>query len=194
MAPWGDKQMPGVLKAVLVAVQVYAFYYACISAYTIRLHAVNEYGRIIHEFDPWSLHPPPGRTALPRARARVDPVGRARTAGGSTRAAPGRASASGGERFAARDNAAGSRARLRRWRSLCRAGLLRRACSRRFNFRATKYLWENGWTEFFHWYDHMSWYPLGRPVGTTIYPGMQITSVREPRGARAHRVLAACAQ
>ena len=23
----------------------------------------------------------------------------------------------------------------------------------------------------------MSWYPLGRPVGTTIYPGMQITSV-----------------
>ena len=25
--------------------------------------------------------------------------------------------------------------------------------------------------------DYMSWYPLGRPVGTTIYPGMQITSV-----------------
>eukprot|EP00960_Hanusia_phi_P014098 414937-Hanusia_phi.AAC.6 len=23
----------------------------------------------------------------------------------------------------------------------------------------------------------MSWYPIGRPVGTTIYPGMQITSV-----------------
>ena len=23
----------------------------------------------------------------------------------------------------------------------------------------------------------MSWYPLGRPVGTTIYPGMQITAV-----------------
>ena len=23
----------------------------------------------------------------------------------------------------------------------------------------------------------MSWYPLGRPVGTTIYPGMQIISV-----------------
>ena len=23
----------------------------------------------------------------------------------------------------------------------------------------------------------MSWYPLGRPVGTTIYPGMQFTSV-----------------
>ena len=98
MAPWPDQQMPGVLKAALVAAQLYAFFFACMSAYTIRLHAENEYGRIIHEFDPW------------------------------------------------------------------------------FNFRATKYLWENGWTKFFHWYDHESWYPLGRPVGTTIYPGMQITS------------------
>jgi hypothetical protein len=25
---------------------------------------------------------------------------------------------------------------------------------------------------FFKWFDHESWYPLGRPVGTTIYPGM----------------------
>lgn len=54
MAPWSDRKMPGVLKAALVAAQVYAFYYAASSAYTIRLHAVNEYGRIIHEFDPWS--------------------------------------------------------------------------------------------------------------------------------------------
>jgi dolichyl-diphosphooligosaccharide--protein glycosyltransferase len=68
-------------------------------AYTIRLHAINTYGRVIHEFDPW------------------------------------------------------------------------------FNFRATKYLADNGLYEFFHWFDHESWYPLGRPVGTTIYPGMQITAV-----------------
>ena len=46
-----------------------------------------------------------------------------------------------------------------------------------FNFRATQYLHMNGWTKFFHWYDYMSWYPLGRPVGTTIYPGMQISAV-----------------
>ena len=64
-----------------------------------RLYAINTYGRVIHEFDPW------------------------------------------------------------------------------FNFRATKYLADNGWYEFFHWFDHKSWYPLGRPVGTTIYPGMQITAV-----------------
>mmetsp|Transcript_20649 Transcript_20649/g.43399 ORF Transcript_20649/g.43399 Transcript_20649/m.43399 type:complete len:811 (-) Transcript_20649:77-2509(-) len=73
--------------------------YFCSSAYHIRCHAINEYGPIIHEFDPW------------------------------------------------------------------------------FNMRATQYLADNGWTEFFHWFDHRSWYPLGRPVGTTIYPGMQITSV-----------------
>ena len=46
-----------------------------------------------------------------------------------------------------------------------------------FNYRATEYLSDHGWHAFFHWFDHMSWYPLGRPVGTTIYPGLQITSV-----------------
>ena len=68
-------------------------------AYDIRLYAVREYGRIIHEFDPW------------------------------------------------------------------------------FNFRATQYLADNGWAKFSKWFDYMSWYPLGRPVGTTIYPGMQVTAV-----------------
>merc|ERR1712166_1433253 len=68
-------------------------------AYQIRLYAINNYGRVIHEFDPW------------------------------------------------------------------------------FNFRATQYLADNGMAKFFHWFDYMSWYPLGRPVGTTIYPGMQLTSV-----------------
>merc|ERR1719393_860946 len=46
-----------------------------------------------------------------------------------------------------------------------------------FNYRATEYLADHGWHKFFHWFDYESWYPLGRPVGTTIYPGMQITSV-----------------
>jgi len=46
-----------------------------------------------------------------------------------------------------------------------------------FNYRAAEYLAERGWHSFFHWYDYMSWYPLGRPVGTTIYPGMQIAAV-----------------
>jgi len=46
-----------------------------------------------------------------------------------------------------------------------------------FNYRATEYLAEHGWHAFFHWFDYESWYPLGRPVGTTIYPGMQISAV-----------------
>eukprot|EP00927_Polykrikos_kofoidii_P015155 TRINITY_DN16721_c0_g1_i1.p1 TRINITY_DN16721_c0_g1~~TRINITY_DN16721_c0_g1_i1.p1 ORF type:complete len:904 (-),score=115.71 TRINITY_DN16721_c0_g1_i1:90-2756(-) len=46
-----------------------------------------------------------------------------------------------------------------------------------FNFRAAEYLSENGLEKFFKWYDYESWYPLGRPVGTTIYPGMQMTAV-----------------
>eukprot|EP00912_Choanoflagellata_sp_UC4_P001252 UC4_evm1s779 len=37
-----------------------------------------------------------------------------------------------------------------------------------FNMRATQYLADNGWKKFFQWYDYMVWYPLGRPVGTTI--------------------------
>lgn len=46
-----------------------------------------------------------------------------------------------------------------------------------FNFRATEYLEEHGAAKFFSWFDYKVWYPLGRPVGTTIYPGMQFTAV-----------------
>ena len=46
-----------------------------------------------------------------------------------------------------------------------------------FNFRAAQYLYDNGWKSFINWFDYMAWYPLGRPVGTTIYPGMQVTAV-----------------
>ena len=43
-----------------------------------------------------------------------------------------------------------------------------------FNFRAAQYLYDNGWERFAKWFDYKVWYPLGRPVGTTIYPGMQV--------------------
>ena len=68
-------------------------------AYRIRLQAIEEFGPVIHEFDPW------------------------------------------------------------------------------FNYRATEYLYLNGADRFWKWFDYQSWYPLGRPVGTTIYPGMQFTAV-----------------
>eukprot|EP00930_Biecheleria_cincta_P015422 TRINITY_DN1287_c0_g2_i2.p1 TRINITY_DN1287_c0_g2~~TRINITY_DN1287_c0_g2_i2.p1 ORF type:complete len:871 (-),score=115.64 TRINITY_DN1287_c0_g2_i2:314-2926(-) len=46
-----------------------------------------------------------------------------------------------------------------------------------FNYRASEYLAQHGLSKFFKWYDYMSWYPLGRPIGTTIYPGMQMWAV-----------------
>mmetsp|Transcript_83110 Transcript_83110/g.209498 ORF Transcript_83110/g.209498 Transcript_83110/m.209498 type:complete len:830 (+) Transcript_83110:57-2546(+) len=85
--------------AALLLVKLVFLAYCCLRAYRIRMHAINTFGYVIHEFDPW------------------------------------------------------------------------------FNYRATEYLAEHGWSKFFKWYDHMSWYPIGRPVGTTIYPGMQIASV-----------------
>lgn len=47
-----------------------------------------------------------------------------------------------------------------------------------FSIRPTvQYLYENGAYNFFHWFDYKVWWPLGRPVGTTIFPGMQFTAV-----------------
>ena len=42
---------------------------------------------------------------------------------------------------------------------------------------SVQYLYEHGASKFFQWFDYKVWYPLGRPVGTTIYPGMQFTAV-----------------
>jgi asparagine N-glycosylation enzyme membrane subunit Stt3 len=47
-----------------------------------------------------------------------------------------------------------------------------------FNYRSTKYLVDNGWEKFSNWYDHESWYPIGRPVGHTIYPGLMVTAAK----------------
>ncbi len=84
---------------VFFCLRLATFGVALYMAYDIRMYAIKDFGRLVHEFDPW------------------------------------------------------------------------------FNFRATQYLYDNGAERFFKWYDYMSWYPLGRPVGTTIYPGMQFTSV-----------------
>lgn len=46
-----------------------------------------------------------------------------------------------------------------------------------FNYRTTKYLAENGFYAFHNWFDDRAWYPLGRIIGGTIYPGLMLTSV-----------------
>ena len=88
-----------VARALRAVVRINLLLLALVSSYQIRLFAVQNYGRVIHEFDPW------------------------------------------------------------------------------FNYRAAEYLKANGAERFFKWFDHTVWYPLGRPVGTTIYPGMQFAAV-----------------
>eukprot|EP00792_Barthelona_sp_PAP020_P004856 TRINITY_DN2383_c0_g1_i1.p1 TRINITY_DN2383_c0_g1~~TRINITY_DN2383_c0_g1_i1.p1 ORF type:complete len:689 (+),score=147.92 TRINITY_DN2383_c0_g1_i1:1510-3576(+) len=45
-----------------------------------------------------------------------------------------------------------------------------------FNFRATTHLIENGFSSFYNWFDDKVWYPLGRTVGFTVYPGLMWTA------------------
>lgn len=45
-----------------------------------------------------------------------------------------------------------------------------------FNYRATAYMVQHGFYEFLNWFDERAWYPLGRIVGGTVYPGLMITS------------------
>jgi dolichyl-diphosphooligosaccharide--protein glycosyltransferase len=45
-----------------------------------------------------------------------------------------------------------------------------------FNWRCTQYIHTHGLYEFLGWFDNISWYPQGRPVGETAYPGLMYTS------------------
>merc|ERR1712015_165269 len=45
-----------------------------------------------------------------------------------------------------------------------------------FNYRTTRFLTEEGFYEFHNWFDDRAWYPLGRIIGGTIYPGLMVTS------------------
>ena len=45
-----------------------------------------------------------------------------------------------------------------------------------FNYRTTLYLTQKGFYEFWNWFDYESWYPLGRIVGGTLYPGLMVTA------------------
>jgi len=45
-----------------------------------------------------------------------------------------------------------------------------------FNYRCTEYLVKHGWSAFRDWFDDQSWYPLGRHVGSTVYPAMMVTA------------------
>ncbi|GIL52156.1 hypothetical protein Vafri_8007 [Volvox africanus] len=45
-----------------------------------------------------------------------------------------------------------------------------------FNYRSTINLVQEGFYEFWNWFDAESWHPLGRVVGGTVYPGLMFTA------------------
>ena len=45
-----------------------------------------------------------------------------------------------------------------------------------FNWRCTQYIDKHGLYDFLGWFDNISWYPQGRAVGETAYPGLMYTS------------------
>ncbi|TMW57966.1 hypothetical protein Poli38472_013440 [Pythium oligandrum] len=45
-----------------------------------------------------------------------------------------------------------------------------------FNYRVTKFLHAEGAYELRNWFDDRAWYPLGRSVGETVYPGLMLAA------------------
>eukprot|EP00186_Timspurckia_oligopyrenoides_P002217 CAMPEP_0182448066 /NCGR_PEP_ID=MMETSP1172-20130603/23232_1 /TAXON_ID=708627 /ORGANISM="Timspurckia oligopyrenoides, Strain CCMP3278" /LENGTH=710 /DNA_ID=CAMNT_0024644787 /DNA_START=121 /DNA_END=2250 /DNA_ORIENTATION=+ len=45
-----------------------------------------------------------------------------------------------------------------------------------FNYRSAQVLVKDGTYAFWNWFDYRSWYPLGRVVGGTVYPGIMYTA------------------
>ena len=45
-----------------------------------------------------------------------------------------------------------------------------------FNFRATEYIVENGFSEYFQWHDEKSWYPEGRNISATSQIMLHVTA------------------
>ncbi|CAH9098614.1 unnamed protein product [Cuscuta europaea] len=45
-----------------------------------------------------------------------------------------------------------------------------------FNYRVTQFLTKYGIYNFWNWFDDRTWYPLGRVIGGTVYPGLTLTA------------------
>ena len=45
-----------------------------------------------------------------------------------------------------------------------------------FDYRATKYIVDNGFSEYLQWHDNMSWYPEGRDVPKSSQVGLHLTA------------------
>lgn len=45
-----------------------------------------------------------------------------------------------------------------------------------FNYRVTVFLTKEGFSNLWNWFDERTWYPLGRVIGGTVYPGIIFTA------------------
>ena len=45
-----------------------------------------------------------------------------------------------------------------------------------YQYRVTKHITENGFFSFTNWRDYMSWYPWGRNIASTTFPGVPFTA------------------
>ena len=45
-----------------------------------------------------------------------------------------------------------------------------------FQYRATEYVVENGYAAWWSWHDTLSWYPMGRNIANSAYPGIPFTA------------------
>ena len=61
------------------------------------------------------------------------------------------------------------------WNIYC-SSEIKKSLRYRFNYRSTAYMVKHGFYDFLNWFDDRAWYPLGRIIGGTIYPGLMITS------------------
>lgn len=53
MASMGSSLIKPVVSSLYIVGFLNILYKACVEAYNIRLYAIKEYGRVIHEFDPY---------------------------------------------------------------------------------------------------------------------------------------------
>eukprot|EP00392_Amoebophrya_sp_AT5.2_P010845 g10912.t1 len=179
---------PFVFLPVVLALSLHVLWFA----YDVRLFAIRKYGYVIHEFDPWFNYRATEhlelelRTSYDDLKNKKDETEKEKAA-----ALPGNVTYS---EHAIRDHFLDSKVvdlstdelteeDEKEMRQEMQNSLIGQVATDTLAYRLMrKYFNINTWhhavnERFFKWFDHMVWFPLGRPVGTTIYPGMQLTTV-----------------
>ncbi|CAD7961002.1 unnamed protein product [Amoebophrya sp. A120] len=183
---------PFVYFPILFALSLHVLWFA----YDVRLFAIRQYGYVIHEFDPWFNYRATEHLELELRASYKQLVAEKKTNGTAAAAAAGAEAAKADDSQAGRnhfldaqvvdlasDDMSADEEEAAKKSSNTLLSVINPYLQDTFAWRLTrKYFDLNVWRHavverFFKWFDHMVWFPLGRPVGTTIYPGMQLTAV-----------------